>query len=500
MELVSYQFAGFVAIVLFFYYFLPRRAQNMWLLLTSYGFYLTWSPRQALLLLAVTLINFMAAQWLEPSSDEAPAFKTNRRLRLWALLTFNTGMLFIFRLGSSGTISRLLSYLARANSEALSLDFHILLPIGFSFYILQVISYLIDVYRGQLPANRSLTDFGLYLAYFLKMLSGPIERSAPFLTQLSQPRQVDNDRLAKGFSLILVGMVRKMLLAEWLARQIPENLFYSPVDYSWAIRLIGLLAYAFWLYNDFAGYTDIVRGISMLFGIELSINFKQPYFSRNFTEFWNSWHMTLSHWLRDYIFMPLSRYLLRRNRSRSKDTPLGQLKYLINITVPPIVTMLISGLWHNFGFYMIFWGALHGGFQVVERLGSLRQRTIPPDQLPIWRQLFQAVIVFLLTCLAWVAFASGSLTRAFAFWTALFTLSPPTGTTSLTWDQYFPAIALIILTLILDSLQQHHKNKLPFLSWPLMARAALLAFAAFVFFINFLWGAITVTPFVYQGF
>ena len=500
MELISYQFAGFAAIVLIVYYCLPRRAQNMWLLLVSYGFYLTWSPRQALILLAVTLINFMAARWLEPSSSETPAPKTNRRLRLWVLLTFNIGMLFIFRLDSSGTISRLVSYLARANREALSLDIHILLPIGFSFYILQIISYLIDVYRGQFPANRSLINFGLYLAYFPKMLSGPIERSAPFLTQLSQPKRVDNDRLEKGFSLILVGMVRKMLLAEWLARQIPENLFYSPGDYSWGIRLIGLLTYAFWLYNDFAGYTDIVRGISMLFGIELSINFKQPYFARNFTEFWNSWHMTLSHWLRDYIFMPLSRYLLRRNRSRSKDSPLGQLKHLVNITFPPIITMLVSGLWHNFGFYMIFWGALHGVFQVVERLISYKKRIIPPDRLPIWQQVFQAVTVFILTCLAWVAFASGSLTRAFIFWAALLTLSTANVTPILTWEQYLPAIALIILTLILDSLQHHHNNELTFLTWPLLARAALLALVVLVFFVNFLWGAVSITPFLYQGF
>ena len=500
MELISYQFAGFVSIILIVYYFLPRRAQNIWLLLASYGFYLTWSIRPALILLATTLINLFAARWLEPLAGKPPAPKTNRRLVLWALLVLNTGALLLFRLGSSGYASRLLSYLGRSNSSELSLDIHIILPIGFSFYILQIISYLFDVYRGVLPANRSLVDFGLYLAYFPKMLSGPIERAAPFLAQLAHPRQLQNEHLVKGASLILVGLVRKLLLAEWLSHQIPADLFYAPAHHSWTMRLVGLLAYAFWLYNDFAGYTSIVRGISMLFGIELSINFKQPYFARNFTEFWNRWHITLSHWLRNYIFMPLSRYLLRRNRSRSKNGSTNQVKTLVNITLPPIITMLVSGLWHSFGFYMIFWGALHGIFQVAERLLSYQKRIAPPDQMPKWRQFVQAVIVFLLTCLAWVAFASGSLTRAFVYWKMLFTLSPVNSTTTISWNQYVPALVLIGITLILDSLQQRRHTELPFLAWPLMGRAALLALVVFVFFINFLWGTVSTTPFVYQGF
>ena len=501
MELISYQFIGFVSIVLIIYYLLQHRAQNLWLLLVSYGFYLTWSPRQALILLAATLINFTAARWLQPPSDLGPSNKLYRQLVLWALLALNTGTLFLFRLGSSGYASRLLTYLARANDGPLSVDIRIFLPIGFSFYILQVISYLIDVYRGQMPANRSLVDFGLYLAYFPKMLSGPIERAAPFLAQLARPRQVNNDHLVKGSSLILVGLARKLLLAEWLSHQIPENLFYASTEYSWVLRLVGLLTYAFWLYNDFAGYTDMVRGISLLFGIQLSINFKQPYFARNFTEFWNRWHITLSHWLRDYIFMPFSRYLLRHNRSRSKDGSTNQIKALINITLPPIVTMLVSGLWHSFGFYMVFWGALHGIYQVIERLVSYQKRTAPLDQLPKWRQFAQAVLVFILTCLAWVAFASGSLTRALVFWQTLFTSSiVNTPKTTALLSQVVPALIFIMLTLILDALQHHRNTELPFLAWPLFGRAALLALITLVFFINFLWGTVSTTPFVYQGF
>jgi alginate O-acetyltransferase complex protein AlgI len=192
----------------------------------------------------------------------------------------------------------------------------ILVPLGLSFYVLQTISYLVDVYRGQLKAERNWMNFALYLAYFPKIIAGPIERARSFLPKLAPARIVDNSMISRGVSLIFVGMVRKLLIADTLTAFILPDVFEVPAKYT-PPELIGwLVIYAFALYNDFAGYTDIVRGISGLFGIELSSNFRVPYFSRNFTEFWSRWHITLSEWLRDYIYFPLSRALGRRNPGR----------------------------------------------------------------------------------------------------------------------------------------------------------------------------------------
>ena len=183
----------------------------------------------------------------------------------------------------------------------------LLLPIGLAYYSLQNISYLIDIYRKQTVAATDFIDFALYLAYFPKLLSGPIERARTFLPKLAQPRHVDNKLLARSFTLIIVGLMRTLLIAGILLKMIFWDAFETPAKYT-APELIGwLLIYSLFLYNDFAGYTSIVRGVSGLFGLELSRNFSQPYFTRNLTEFWNSWHISLSHWLRDYIYFPLSR-------------------------------------------------------------------------------------------------------------------------------------------------------------------------------------------------
>ena len=176
----------------------------------------------------------------------------------------------------------------------------IIIPLGLSYYVLQNISYLVDVYRGQIPASTNRVDFSLYLAYFPKMVAGPIERARTFLPILARPRRVDNQALSRSLILILVGLVRKLLIGDLLFAHIPWEAFTGEPGVFSKIELIAwLTVYAFALYNDFAGYTLIVRGVSGFFGIELSPNFRAPYFSRNFTEFWNRWHITLSEWLRD---------------------------------------------------------------------------------------------------------------------------------------------------------------------------------------------------------
>jgi hypothetical protein len=195
-------------------------------------------------------------------------------------------------------------------------SFKFILPVGLAYYTLQNISYLVDVRHKQIAASVDFIDFALYLAYFPKLLSGPIERARTFLPQLANPRRVDNETLARSFTLIIVGLLRKLLIASLFSGILFWNAFETPALYT-APELIGwIVIYGLFLYNDFAGYTSIVRGISGLFGIQLSHNFKQPYFARNLTEFWNNWHISLSHWLRDYIFFPSC---TRSNQAQSKS-------------------------------------------------------------------------------------------------------------------------------------------------------------------------------------
>lgn len=476
MGITSFNFVLFVVIALGVYYLLPRRPQNYWLLLMSYLFCITWAWQFALVLLLLTLVNFLLARRLD-------RYDRNRRGLLWLGIGLNVLTLVFFRTANF-FVPEMLALLADAGVSTLPGGLQILVPLGLSYYVLQNISYLVDVYRGQMPAATDFIDFALYLAYFPKIVAGPIERARSFLPLLARQRVVDNAVLARSLTLILIGLVRKLLIADPLAAAILSDVYEMPAKYT-PPELIGwLLLYAFSLYNDFAGYTSLVRGVSGLFGIELSPNFQQPYFARSFTEFWNRWHITLSHWLRDYIYFPLSRMLLRRNPSR---------RNLPNLIIPPMVTMLVSGLWHGFSWHMLLWGGLHGLYQVVERIPSLWRPVVPPQQQPWWRQGVSMGIIFSLVILAWVPFQWG-LPGALEFWRALLDWS----SAAIRYRRLLLALPLLVLAVGLDWLQYRYQDEVIFIRWPRLAQAALMASSIFLLLF-----AIQVDqdePFVYQGF
>jgi alginate O-acetyltransferase complex protein AlgI len=477
MSITSFTFTAFVLVVLIVYYFLPRRPQNIWLLIASYTFTFVASPQFALILLVVSLANFLLAQKVR--ADNKP-----QSIVLWAGIGLNLFALAFFKF-SGFFVPAFSSLLERMGIHTAAGGLQILLPLGLSYYTLQAISYLLDVSRGQLQPSTNFVDFGLYMAYFPKLVAGPIERARAFLPKLAQNRIVDNDVLARSFTLILTGIFRKIVIADPLAALINNVAFYDPYQFSTGQLWSYLLAYAFSLYNDFAGYTSIVRGVSGLFGIELSPNFAIPYFSRTFNEFWNRWHISLSHWLRDYIYLPLSRTLLRRFPNRD---------HVLNIVLPPMITMAASGLWHASWDHktILLWGLLHGVYQVGERLISLRWPSPPPDEMPRWQQELRAVIIFVLVLLAWVIFRDGSTVRStLDVWRVLFW---PHGTALPEWQILF----LILLALLLDWVQFHARDEVVFTRWPLLARSALLAAAIVIIFLSS--QSTIISPFVYQGF
>jgi len=476
MELTSSTFVIALFFSLIIYYFLPRRPQNYWLLLISYAFCITWAWQFAIVLLVVTAVNFFLAQRL---------FKDEQGWKrpLWIGIGFNVLVLAFFRLSNFFVpdLSELLMSLG-FNTETGIIQ--LLAPVGLSFYIVENISYLVDVYRGQIKASDDFIDYALYQAYFPKLLAGPIERAGRFLPILAQQRVVDNDTISRSVTLIVVGLLRKLIIADSLRVSIPTEVFTTPNVLS-AYELWGwLIVYGFALYNDFAGYTNLVRGISGLFGIELSPNFQQPYFARNFSEFWNRWHITLSHWLRDYIYFPSLRSLLRRNRDR---------RAVPNVVIPPLVTMIVSGLWHGFSIHMIVWGGLHGLYQIVERLLSLTGPVVPPDRRPLWRQLFAMGVVFVLTIFAWVPFRV-EMPVAIDLWKSLFAL----GSFGLQYKRLALAALYILLALAIDIVQKRTNDEFVFLRWPRLAQAFAIATIIFLVMIVSL-GTVS-APFVYQGF
>ena len=476
MKITSGLFALALFASLAVYYGLPRRAQNYWLLLISYAFCVSWAWHFALVMAVTTAINFGLGQHIYRDGR-------GRKKLLWMAIGFNVFVLAFFR-SSQFFIPELTTWLTNLGVATESGVVQLLLPIGLSFYIVENISYQVDVYRGQVKAAHDLAGYALYQAYFPKLLAGPIERASSFLPKLEQPRVVDNDVLARSFTLIIVGLLRKLIIADSLIASMPEEVFTTPALLS-AYELWGwLIVYGFALYNDFAGYTSLVRGISGLFGIELSLNFQQPYFARNFGEFWNSWHITLSHWLRDYIHSPLLRGLLRRNRSR-RSVP--------NIVVPPLMTMLVSGLWHGFSIQMLVWGGLHGVYQIGERVLSLRGPVVPMDRRPWWRQLLAMGVVFVLVMWAWVPFRV-EMPVAMQLWRQLLAL----GSFGLQYKRLVLALGYVIVSFIIDLLQYRYQDEFVFLRWPQLVRAFALATIIFLVIIAST-GTIS-DPFVYQGF
>ena len=295
--------------------------------------------------------------------------------------------------------------------------------------------------------------------------------------KLAKPRIVGNELLERSFTLIMVGLVRKLVIADPLTSMIPKELFEDPSSYP-AISLIGwLLAFGFSLYNDFAGYTNIVRGVSGLFGIELTQNFQRPYFTKNITGFWNRWHISLSHWLRDYIFFPLNRVLKKRYRSRDNFLPL---------IIPPTLTMLASGLWHGASWNMLFWGGSHGVFLVIEQLLQ-KWRS---NKTPRWRGVFGRVFTLIFVFLAWIPFQV-DLATAWEYVRSLFV-----------WESLaLPDLRIMLViafSIGIDWLQEKANDEVVFLRWPLPYRAIALGLA--VLAILFVSQADLSFTFIYQGF
>ncbi len=454
MPITSLDFGYFVLASLAVYYLLPGRFQNLFLLLISYYFYFTWNWLYVPVLLGMTIFNFYYAQFLQRTAPD----RQKPALRIGVLV--NLAVFAVFLFGGSLNLS-LAALFKRLGSPGLVIN--ILFPLGFSYYVFECISYLIDVRLKRTPASANFFDFALYLAYFPKLISGPLERGRLFLPQLTEKKSIDNTLLARSLVLIFTGLFRMLVLSGLFIILLPPTVFNEPLEYTSAELLVSIILFSFYLYNQFAGYTNIVRGISALFGIELSPNFRFPFFARNFTEFWNRWHISLSHWLRDYIYFPASRASRRRFPNPAN---------LVNLMLPPLATMLVSGMWHGSSWHLLAWGALHGGYLLIERLPTLwGAALVPVSERPRWRQWLGSGLVFSLATLAWIPFLMDIPTSKRYLYGIL---------QGNTW--HLPGLLPFIImafSLLLDWVQFRPDDEFIFLKWPPWIQSLLMALVVF---------------------
>ncbi len=446
MLILSIEFLRLVAITLVIYYLLPARLQNIVLLAASYYFYYTWVRFPVYFLIGYTVFNFLMGLALQRSTRV-------KRALLWLGVLTNIGVLLWFLFATL----LIFPHIDSSILEQRVLTKFVLLPVGLSYYALNCTSYLIDIYLRVSKPSTNFVDFALYLAWFPKLITGPLELGRKFLPALAQKRTLDNAALARNLTLILVGLFRASILAGALALLIPSQALYDLHAHGNPVLLWAVLTYAFYLYNQFAGYSDIARGVSGLFGIPLTRNFAQPFFAKDFSDFWKRWHISLSQWFQAYIYMPISRAFLRRNPSRNN---------IPNLIVPPLVTMLVSGLWHGAKPQLLIWGVLMGTFIMLENLRNLSRPANFAASLPAWRRFAERA--FLIGCLfaATVPFVMDLANARFFLRQALL------GWNGVPLDPR--PIAVLILSLVVDWVQYRADDELVFLKWPAWAQTILV--------------------------
>ena len=384
----SLTFLVFFAVTYAVYIVLTHRYQNLLLLIASYAFYACWDWRFLSLIVASTVIDYFCGIGIERSNANL-----RRRMLLVFSLCGNLGVLFVFKYCNFFADS-LDSILATFN---FALDWRIrdiVLPVGISFYTFQTMSYTIDVFRRQCPATRSFVDFALFVSYFPQLVAGPIERARVLLPQLQQPRHITYSQIREGCWLILVGYYLKVVMADNMTSFV-SPVFEDPGSASGFKVLVAIYAAAFQIYGDFAGYSSIARGISKLMGIDLMVNFRRPYLAVNPSDFWQRWHISLSSWLRDYLYIPLG-----GNRG-------GRLGTYRNL----MLTMLLGGLWHGAAWHFVMWGLYHGALLCGHRLlRPVLARCMPTSNLgqQVWH-LLAVFAFFQLTCFGWLLFFVDSL-------------------------------------------------------------------------------------------
>lgn len=406
MEFNSISFLIFFPIVLLIYYVMPKKLKTVWLLIASYYFYMSWNVTYSLLILTSTVVTYLSGILLEK----------NDKKKLIVALSFiiNLGILFAFKylnffISNISAVSKLFG------GKEVSIGLKLLLPVGISFYTFQALSYTVDVYRGEVKAERNFIRYALFVSFFPQLVAGPIERSKNLISQiqkLSQERLFDFDKAVSGFSMICYGMFLKVVVADHLA---------TFVNTGWKnLQLVGLVegifvavAFSFQIYCDFGSYSIIAIGAARMLGIDLMENFNTPYLATSISDFWRRWHISLSTWFRDYLYIPLG------------GSRCSKVKKYRNI----MIVFLASGLWHGANWTYVIWGGIHGLYQIVGDLTKGLRKKIN-DALNVNTEaesyrIGQVVGTFILTTFAWLFFRAESMSELMFFFKRMITRRNP---------------------------------------------------------------------------
>ncbi len=436
----SIPFIVFLPIVFVLHWVLPRKMvfQNSVLLVASYVFYGCWDWRFLSLIALSTVVDFFCARWIHDATDPV-------RRRVWLGLTvgFNLGLLGFFKYWNFFADSWATLW-GGMGVEVSAFTLQVTLPVGISFYTFQTLSYSVDVYRGRIQPTTSLLRFATFVSFFPQLVAGPIERAARLLPQMSRPREFNQKLALDGLRLMLWGGFKKVVVADRCAIHV-DAIFGNYGNESGMTLVLGVFLFAFQIYCDFSGYSDIARGVARLFGVELMVNFRNPYFSRDLGEFWRRWHISLNTWFRDYVYIPLG---------GSKGGPGIVIRNVL-------IVFLLSGLWHGANWTFVVWGILNAVFFLPLILGGKPRRwtggIAEARLLPTLGETMRVVGTFVVVCLGWVFFRSESLSAAFGY---LGVILSPSSFFSGGLEHRSP-IPLIVILMIVEYLYREREVVLP---------------------------------------
>ncbi len=385
----SLHFLIFFLAVAVIYYILPHKARWVMLLAASYYFYMCWKPELIILIVFSTLVNYTAALMIDRGAG--------KKALIPALIT-DIGLLFIFKYLMFVSESFRWLYTLLGHEYPIG-EFSIVLPMGISFYTFQGMGYLIDVYRKEYAAEKNFFKFSLFITFFPQLVAGPIERADRLMKQLFEKHGFDTDNISMGLKYMLIGFFKKVVIAD-RAAVLVDTVFNSPQDFNGIAFVIAAVFFAFQIYGDFSGYSDIAKGCAKVLGIDLMQNFNRPYFASSVRDFWKRWHISLSTWFKDYLYIPLG------------GSRCSKLRRDFNL----LTTFCVSGLWHGANWTFLLWGFLHGIYQVIENTlfrfkkfeETTARRLLLAATLP-----FRWIITIVLVILTWIPFRANSISDCF---------------------------------------------------------------------------------------
>ena len=403
----SFEFVSFFPLILMVYFIIPKKTRYIWLLLTSYYFYMGWNARYALLLLFSTAITYFCGLLLTRWKEQ----EKKKKFAVATCVFLNFGILFLFKYLTFAT-EVIIKVADALGAELQEPKIGLLLPVGISFYVFQAVGYTMDVYRGQIEAEKNFFRYALFVSFFPQLVAGPIERSGNFLPQIQNLHNIklwDFNRIRSGALTMMYGYIMKMIIADRAA--ILVDTVYNVEKYNQYMGytvLIAAVLFSIQIYCDFAGYTFIAIGAARIMGVQLMNNFNAPYFAGSIKEFWDRWHISLSTWFRDYLYFPLG-------GSRK-----GKLRKCVNI----LIVFGVSGLWHGAGWHFVAWGLLHGVLRVLEEL-TVGVRKKVADVLNVRQNVFsykviRILLTFFVVTIAWIFFRAASLHQAIDMITNMF--------------------------------------------------------------------------------